>query len=153
SSGARSGKTRNPFGEILSSTSLQIDNLCHPVFEVLDGDWGSAMMLPPSREEFSKLLTAGIIGLELLDTLNGVLAAQGKKRIAAPLRPNFIASKRLAALEFCRVMPGPKPDCQNRCKQLRTAMLDLLKEAARERARFRVLATRIEFTRYKATSE
>ena len=102
------------------------------------------MVLPPSREEFCKLLAAGIARLKRLDALNGVSAPERQERITAPHCPYFVASKRFAALEFFLVLPSPAPYRKNRCKQVGALALDLLKKAGLEGARFRVFTAGVE---------
>jgi hypothetical protein len=69
-SSASTSKARKLSRNELSSSRMRINDLLHRVVEVLGVDRGRAVVVPPSAEEFCKVLAARVACLKHLNTLD-----------------------------------------------------------------------------------
>ena len=77
------------------------------------------MVCPPGFEDIDHALAHRVSGFGFGVAVDRIAAAEGEDWIAAPLRPDFIASEWFPLGDF--VLPPPTPDCQGVCEQVRAS--------------------------------
>jgi hypothetical protein len=104
------GETGKERCNVLTPSSLRINDEFYFLRKFIGFYGGGAVMVPPRSKQLNDPLSAGVVDLERFDAVDRIATSQGDARVPAPFCPSFETAERLAAYEHGSILAPPSPD-------------------------------------------